>query len=398
MTGQIPEGVSMVHYWGQYCQNIHNHKKTELTDPNARAEVLTHNFLVYDRSEILSEVEVLRELKPKLKNDGYHVALSFAKEDILDNQRLISIAKDYMQGMGFDADLNYFALWKHNDGEDHDHIHVHLLLTRIGFNEGKATVVSDSNNYKRSEVLCRRLEQKYGLATVLSSKDSLERAPNKDELEMVQRTGKPSDRMLMQERVKLALTRSDSVESFIRTCQDQGIYLLFNQSKTTGRVSGITYVNDNGFLAKGQKLGNMYKWNNILNEIQYEQSTDSKAINEANSRTRVRFKDLLSQGDERHQDRGDGSWERAKSDYTESTNHSRGDQLAERTGGQRESSSNPSATIGNEERISENEKTDSHQLSNGAGAALSSFSSFVGGASAKDIDDDEPNKKRRRRR
>jgi len=296
----------------------YNHKKTELIDPNERAEVLTHNFLVYDRSEILSEVEILRELKPKVKNDGYHVALSFAKEDILDNQRLISIAKDYIQGMGFDPDLNYFALWKHNDGEDHDHIHVHLLLTRIGFNEGKATVVSDSNNYKRSEALCRRLEQKYGLATVRSSDDSLERAPNKDELEMVQRTGKPSDRMLMQERVKLALTRSDSVESFIRRCQDQGVYLLFNQSKTTGRVSGITYVMDNGFLAKGQKLGNMYKWNKILNRIQYEQSADSKAISEANSRTRVRFADLLSQGDERYQKRDDGSWERAKSDYTES--------------------------------------------------------------------------------
>lgn len=376
----------------------YNHKKTELIDPSERAEVLIHNFLVYDRSEILSEVEVLRELKPKVKNDGYHVALSFAKEDILDNQRLISIAKDYMQEMGFDPDLNYFALWKHNDGEDHDHIHVHLLLTRIGFNEGKATVVSDSNNYRRSEALCRKLEQKYGLAAVRSSKDSLERAPNKDELEMVQRTGKPSDRMLMQERVKLALTRSDSVESFIRRCQDQGVYLLFNQSKTTGRVSGITYVMDNGFLAKGQKLGNMYKWNNILNRIQYEQSTNSKAISEANSRTRIRFSDLLSQGDERHQKRDDGSWERAKSDYTESTNHTQGDPRAERVGDQREPSSNPSGTIGNEERISENEKANSHQLYNGLGATLGSFSSFAWGASANDIDDDELKKKRRRKR
>ncbi|PRY52627.1 relaxase/mobilization nuclease-like protein [Arcticibacter pallidicorallinus] len=376
----------------------YNHKKTELLDPKEQAEVLAHNFLKYDRSDIMADVELLRQLKPNVKNDGYHVALSFAKEDVLDNKRIVSIAKDYMQGMGFDPDANYFALWRHNDGEDHEHVHVHLLLTRIGFNEGKAIVVSDSNNYKHSEALCRRIEQKYGLAVVRSSDEAQDRAPNKDELEMVQRTGKPSDRMLMQEKVKLALNQSDSVASFIRKCQELGVYLLFNQSTTTDRISGITYVMDNGFMAKGQKLGNMYKWNNISNRIQYEQSTDSKAIYEANSRTRVRFADLLSKGDERHQKRDDGSWERTKDHHAESTDYSRGDQRIERNGDEPEPSGNTSGTFGNEERISEDEKANRDQFLDVAGAAISNISGFVGGASAYDIDDDELKRKRRRKR
>lgn len=376
----------------------YNHKKTELPDPNERAEVLAHNFLEYDRSEILADVELLGHLKPNVKNDGYHVALSFAKEDILDNRRLISIARDYMQGMGFDPDANYFALWKHNDGEDHEHVHIHLLLTRIGFKEGKTNVVSDSNNYKRSEALCRRLEQKYGLTAVRSSEEAQERAPDKDELEMVQRTGKPSDRMLIQERVKLAMTKSNSIESFIKSCQEQGVYLLFNQSKTTGRVSGITYVLENGFLAKGQKLGNMYKWKNVQDKLKYEQSADSKAISEANDRTRARFAGILSKGDERHQERNSDTGTDPKRDYTESASHSRGNQGTGRSGDELESSGDCSGTFGNEERVSENEKADRDQFFNVISSAFSRGSSFVGSVAANDIDDDELKTKRRRRK
>src|SRR5690606_31622376 len=108
---------------------------------------------------------------------------------------------------------------------------------------------------------------------------------------------------------------------------------------------------DNGFLAKGQKLGNMFKWKNIQNTMSYEQSADSKAISEANSRTRARFADLLSQGDERDQNRGGRFDDRAKDDHTESANHSRGNQITqctERRGDKSESSGIPSGALGNE--------------------------------------------------
>src|SRR5690606_27975376 len=198
----------------------------------------------------------------------------------------------------------------------------------------------------------RRIEQKYGLATVRPSDEAQERAPNKDELAMVKRTGESSQRMLLQERVMLALERSESIESFIRNCQERGVCLLFNQSTTTGRVSGITYVMANGFLAKGQKLGNMYKWSSVSNKTKYEQSPNSKAISEANDRTRARLADLLSKGDERHQQRDNDSRTDAKRDYTESTTHSRGDQDTERGRNEPESSGGSSGTVGNEERIS----------------------------------------------
>ena len=199
--------------------------------------------------------------------------------------KLLDITREYMKGMGFEDNL--YSIWQHHDAE---HLHVHLLCSRIRF-DGK--VVSDSNNYKRSEALCRRLEIRYDLQRVRASKEATERAPSKDEIEMIQRTGKLSDRILMQEKVKKAIAESSSVSDLINNCKKQGVYLLFNQSQSTGRVSGITYLTDVGFMARGQALGNMFKWNNLTKKIDYEQGRDFQAISESNSGTRSRFARVL---------------------------------------------------------------------------------------------------------
>lgn len=367
----------------------YNDQKLNHKDPKQRAELLDHNFMRYEREAVSKEVSFLQQLRPKLTRDAYHVSLNFAATDKLNNKQLVTIAQEYLRGMGFDNNL--YSVWKHHDA---DHLHIHALASRIRYD---GTVVSDSNDFKRGEALCRRLESKYELAAVRSSEEALERAPNKDEFEMVQRTGKHSNRMLMQMRVKFALNQSNSVESFIKNCEERGIYLLFNQSKTTGRVSGITYVMEDGFIAKGQKLGNRYKWNNILTSVNYEQSRDSEKISRANSRTRAQFTDLPFKGDERHQERNSESGAVAKRDYTEPTSHSQGTRIG-KVGDEPESSGNSSRALENEERISEDGKADRDMLSNGASAAISGFSSIVGGISANDIDDNELKRKRRRRK
>lgn len=264
----------------------YNDKKMRHANPTKRAELLAHNFLSYQRDLIQKEVAMLRSLRPKLSRDAYHVSLNFAKSDNLTNTELIEISREYLKGMGFNDNL--YAVWKHKDA---DHLHVHILASRIRYD---GSVVSDSNNYKRSEALCRKLELKYNLTQVESSKNALEKALGKDELEMIERTGKLSNRILMQEKVKKALLNAKSTAEFIARCEKQGVYLLFNQSKTTGRVSGITYVMD-GFIAKGQKLGNMFKWNSINQIIKYEQGTENKTVSAANDRTRARFSAILNE-------------------------------------------------------------------------------------------------------
>jgi hypothetical protein len=378
----------------------YNDKKLNLPDKNQRAELLDHNFLDTSREAVLQEIKMINSLHSnRMKNDGYHVALSFSGNDKISDKMLKAIADDYKKGMGF-SDDHLFLLYKHNDGEDHKHIHVHLLLHRLSIdpNTGKTKLVSDSNNYQRSEKLCREIEKKYGLETVRSSKEAQDRSPNKDELEMIQRTGRISDRMLMQELVKDALSKADSMIDFINRCKENGVYLLFNQSESTGRVSGVTYVSVDGFIVKGQKLGNQFKWSNLITHLNYEQSRDRQTIGETNSDTRERFKNLLNQGNRGTENRNTGNSQNSKQYHEESARFTSDDRKDFQDRGKSGFNSHSERANNNAETEQEFEETVSNQFSTGASAIISSVSGLLGSIGGDEIDEDEKRRKRKSRR
>ncbi|AWW30157.1 relaxase/mobilization nuclease [Echinicola strongylocentroti] len=262
----------------------YNLKKMLTSDEWKRAEVLKTNFTSLDREMVKKEVELMKSMNPRLKRNTYHVSLSYGKEEKISNEKMLSIANAYLKGMGFDD--NAYFIFRHHDA---DHPHCHLLALRNRFD---GTVVSDSNNYRRSESLVRKLEKKYGLHQVKSSKESKVKAPNKDEIEMVMRTGKPSKKMVLQQIIAKALKQTNTIEDFIHQVEASGANLWFNQA-STGRVSGVAYCYD-GFKAKGQSLGNQFKWKNIANTLQYEQTRDRQAIGQANARTTSKYPRGLS--------------------------------------------------------------------------------------------------------
>lgn len=141
----------------------YNLKKLYHPDINQRAELLYTNFTSLDKNQIKNEVDLLRSLKPELNRYVYHTSLNFSKKeaDQLDNEKLLAIAHDYLRGMGFTG--NQFLIFRHYDAE---HPHVHVLANRICFD---GSVVTDSNNYKRSEALVRKLEKQYNLLSVEQS-------------------------------------------------------------------------------------------------------------------------------------------------------------------------------------------------------------------------------------
>jgi hypothetical protein len=232
--------------------------------------------------------------------------LNFPKEEQaqLSKAKLLAIARDYLEAMGFSN--NQYLIFLHHDA---DHPHLHLLVNRIAFD---GSIVSDSNNFKRSEAIVRVLESRYGLTEVKQGKYSAkhryndvsmkhrnsitiersnnisQRAPSKNEIEMSIRTGKGSNKMVLQETLKRVLqNRGQSLADFIMRCEVEGVSLLFNQA-STGRTSGITYFY-NGFKSKGQALGERFKWAEIIKSLNYEQIRDGKTISETNSRTLAKY-------------------------------------------------------------------------------------------------------------
>ena len=307
----------------------YNLKKLHHPDPKQRAELLDSNFSGLDDKMIRQEIDLIRGLKPKLNRYVYHTSLNFSNEELsyLDNEKLTEIAKDYLTGNGFTN--NQYLIFRHYDA---GHPHVHLLVNRVSFD---GTVVSDSNNYKRSEEIVRMLERKYNLTPLLPCNertahhdngvaggqdnritmatgnrmvlyhDNYEqahpdnklaaehanklsvKAPTKDELEMILRTGNPSDKMLLQELLKGILKKQVTLQQLIAEGENKGISFLFNKA-STGRISGITYFYGN-VKVKGQALGNSFKWTGLLKIIDYEQSRDSKAVDQANDRARAKY-------------------------------------------------------------------------------------------------------------
>ncbi|RFZ90000.1 relaxase/mobilization nuclease [Mucilaginibacter conchicola] len=262
----------------------YNIRKLNHPDVAKRAELLDTNFTNPDLARIKTEVELIRQLRPNLNRYVYHTSLNFPNEDIakLGNATLTAIARDYMDAMGF-TDNQYFV-FRHYDA---DHPHLHILANRICFD---GSVVSDSNNYVRSEQAMRITEQRYNLITVEPSNKAAERAPTKNEVEMVRRTNKAPDKIILQMLLKDFLSRKPTMQQLLDWSEQAGIYFLFNQA-STGRISGVTYF-FRDFKVKGQSLGNRYKWAELLKQIDYDQVRDGAAVTAANIKTREKYGEL----------------------------------------------------------------------------------------------------------
>ncbi len=288
----------------------YNLRKMNLPDRSRRAEILASNFTNMNIGQIKREIDMVRSLRPNLNRYAYHTSLNFPGEELvgLSNEKLLAIAQDYLKALGFVN--NQYFIFRHHDA---NHPHIHLLANRICFD---GSVVSDSNNFKKSEAILRLLEYRYNLRAVEQSNFvafkqksgitselkntvttkqgiSISRkqynnvssdAITKNEVAMFARTGKVSNKLLLQEITKDMIARKPkSMSEFIAMCEKASVHLLFNQA-STGRVSGITYFFKD-FKAKGQALGNQFKWAELIKKIDYNELRDNSAISAANSQT-----------------------------------------------------------------------------------------------------------------
>jgi hypothetical protein len=261
---------------------IYNLEKLE----KGLAKVLDTSFAVIKEQAIMKEIALVKMLRPNLAKYFYHTSINFPPKEDLADEKIKKIALEYLQEMGFDQ--HQYILFRHFDA---DHPHVHLLVNRIGYD---GSVVSDSKDYFRSEQALRKLEKQYGLTQVISSRQALERAMTKNELEMMKRTDEPSVKMKLQVLLKGMMKEKLTMDQFIGQLERRGINVLFNQAGT-GFVSGISY-GYKGMQFKGAHLGQAYKWQAIKNRISYEQETDRTAIYQANLRTRSWQSERASRG------------------------------------------------------------------------------------------------------
>lgn len=242
------------------------------------AEILDHSFASTIEKTILTEIQMVRIQRPNLKKFFYHTSINFPPGEDLSNDKMKQIGLDYLQANGFTQ--HQYIMFRHYDA---DHPHLHILVNRIGYD---GSVLSDSNDYARSEKVLRELEKKYNLTQVPSSTQARQRAVTKDELEMMKRTNTPSQKLKLQVIVRKILQDKNrlTTEQFIKALHKHKVNVLFNQA-STGYVSGISYSYED-ITITGAKLGNDFKWASIKSSIEYDQQRDQKIIQQTNEQTK----------------------------------------------------------------------------------------------------------------
>lgn len=241
------------------------------------AEVLSHSFVEVSEKTIMKEIQMVRMLRPNLQKYFYHTSINFPPSEDLSNERMNEIGNEYLKAAGFDQ--HQFIMFRHRDAE---HPHLHILVNRLGY-DGK--VVSDSNDFARTEKILRDLEKRYNLTEVMPSKQALKRAITKDELEMMKRTNEPSHKVQLQKCIKDVLSTKSriSCSEFIQALHKKGIHVRLNVA-STGYVSGVSYSYKD-LVVTGSKLGNDFKWTTLRNKLDYQQGRDRAIIEQSNTRT-----------------------------------------------------------------------------------------------------------------
>lgn len=232
-------------------------------------EIIDSNMTIAKSAFMAKEFEIVSQLRPNLKRAVYHTSLSLPYEDYLSDEKFAELGNYYLNDMGFTD--NQFIILRHFDEK---HQHIHILANRVRFD---GTVVSDGNNYKRSEVVVRKLEKQFKLSITKGSEHSMEKALTMAEIQKTFREGKIPIKLRLQQDIKETLLENLSLEDFTEKLKKLEIYPQLNRSKTTGHISGISFKYED-IIYKGSSLGKGYSWNKLKLKLQHGENTNSKTI------------------------------------------------------------------------------------------------------------------------
>lgn len=227
------------------------------------ATMLDTNCASTDRHGIAAEFEAVSASNTRCKANVIHVSLSSGDQRLTDDQWR-EAGQVYMKEMGLDQDRHQYTLTRHSDTE---HDHVHLTINRIDSKTGKAW--SDSNDRKRSHEACRRVEKRLGL-------ESTREATKGGRFEQTKAD--------LNDSVKAA--RGKGLEGLKAEMKVKGYTITVNESKTTGRISGISIKsNSDGKVWKASEL-RKGGYKGMENQLNNQPQIDKKqSINVSKSNT-----------------------------------------------------------------------------------------------------------------
>ena len=151
MVAKINTGSSM------FGALAYNQEKVD----NGEAKVLFSNKMLLSEDGHFSIGECMRSFEMQMpvqlstQKPILHISINPHPEDVLTDQQLSDIAKEYMQKLGYGGQP--YLVYKHTDIDRH---HIHIVGLRVDEN---GRPLSDRFEHRRSKQITRELERKYNL-------------------------------------------------------------------------------------------------------------------------------------------------------------------------------------------------------------------------------------------
>ncbi|MBD2731307.1 relaxase/mobilization nuclease domain-containing protein [Nostoc sp. FACHB-892] len=249
------------------------------------AKLIGGNMSGRNARELAREFKLSRQLNSDADRVVYHVSLSAAKGDKLDDEKWSEIGDRYMKEMGFDA--NQFVIFRHHNTDDD---HIHIAASRIRMDTG--LVVHDSWDYVRSEKVLRQIEIDYELVQVQGSREKLNRTPSTGQIRRIRREQEefsqgqrdsPPQRIIkesVQQTIDRAGVDNPQMPTLIMRLQQAGISVRTGFTRN-GKSKGISYEKD-GQAFSGTQLGAAYTFPGLQKHrgVDYQPERDDEPINE----------------------------------------------------------------------------------------------------------------------
>lgn len=233
----------------------------------SKAEVLWADGLrLSDRNSVVRSFITQSSLNP-ISKPVVHISLDFSAQDRdkLTNQKMVEIADEYLQKMGYGN--TQVLIVRHNDT---DHPHLHMVLNRID-NDGKR--ISDRNERIRSTKVCKELTVKHGLYFAKGKENVKEhrlREPDKTKYEIYNA-------------LKSTLPACKNWQELVGSLKQQGITVEFKTKGSTDKVEGIKF-NKNGYSFSGSKVDKQFSFSKIDFALRQNSRAEQQSVAPAHSR------------------------------------------------------------------------------------------------------------------
>ena len=307
MKAKITRGKS----FGGVCRYVEDVGKQ--ATGKKKPELIYSTLMAQTTAGRIHELTRIAATRPDVEKPVWHCSLSLPPGEHLSADKWAEVVRDFISGMGMDADRQPYFVVRHHDTQ---HEHVHIVLCRV--REDGQLFYGQKEAVKAIKVT-QSLEVKHGLKETrgLRRTRKLKASLKTTEIEKAPRIGKAPPRQKLQVLIDEALETPKSAALFVTTLEMAGVGVIPALSPS-GKLNGFTFEKD-GFCFKGSELGKDYGLKGLLSRgLTYDKAREFGELNAAGNRCRSRIDqaNAASGGDhqgvsradcERGREEGDGN-------------------------------------------------------------------------------------------